>query len=140
MSEPRPQALGFEVPQPRRAPDDEPSTCRQLARAMASGEITAVELAAQPGEWSVRCGSQRYTILTRVSGLPPATQVIYAVIDWRRAIVGACDLIGGTWRDGTFSDQDCQLMLAALAGGVISVRREMSERLQILHTTSRSHP
>lgn len=136
MSEPRPQALGFEVPQPHRSPDD---ACRQLARAMASGEITAVELAARPGEWSVRCGSERDTILTRVSGLPPATQVIYAVIDWRRSIVGACDLIGGTWRDDT-SDQDCQLMLAALAGGVISVRREMSERLQILHTTSRSHP
>lgn len=121
------------IPAPRRPSEAMSST--ELVAVLASGRATILELAGHPGTWAVRCGSTRYTILTRVAGLPPATHVVYAVIDWRRAIAGTCALIGGTWRDGTFSDQDCQLMLAALAAGVITVRPDLSAPLHILRTT-----
>ena len=94
--------------------------------------------------WSVRARSERYTILTRgatqsevdkyweerdanpyMSYDPEfkAGTIMYTIVDYLEMVRGACNLIGGGWGDGFYSDEDCQELLESLELGEVEVSR-----------------
>ncbi len=48
-------------------------------------------------------------------------EVFYTVVDWRNGVRGPCDLSGGGWGDGTYSEDECAAMLAAFEAGTVEV-------------------
>lgn len=63
--------------------------------------------------WDVRCGDDRYTILTRQAQFHPKGEVYYTIIDRERCVRGPCNLIGQGW-DIHMDDEACTRLLEAL--------------------------
>jgi hypothetical protein len=53
--------------------------------------------------------------------------VFYTVIDWRNGVRGPCDLSGGGWGAGTYTQTECAQMLAEFEAGDL----EVSHRNQV---------
>jgi hypothetical protein len=47
--------------------------------------------------------------------------VFYTVVDWRNGVRGPCDLSGGGWGDGTYTEAECAAMLAEFEAGDLEV-------------------
>ena len=94
--------------------------------------------------WSVRSRSERYSILTREAtqsevdeyweerdaypylSYDPGFKVgtpMYTIADYLEMVRGTCNLIGGGWGDGSYSDEDCQELLESLECGEVEVSR-----------------
>ncbi|MDI6911498.1 hypothetical protein [Nocardioides sp.] len=64
--------------------------------------------------WTVRATSDRFAILTRQAAFEPKGVLCYTIIDWELGFRGPCNQIGQGWGDGTFADEECAALLAAL--------------------------
>jgi hypothetical protein len=51
----------------------------------------------------------------------------YTVVDWRGGVRGPCNLVGQSWGDGTYSEDQCAAMLAEFESG----KREVSHRNRV---------
>ena len=61
--------------------------------------------------WTVAATSEHFTALTRPAPFRRDAKV-YTVIDWDKGFRGPCNLIGQGWGDGTYTPEQCTLMLA----------------------------
>lgn len=56
-------------------------------------------------------------VLTRQADFQPKGVLCYTIIDWERNLRGPCDLSGGGYGDGSYSDDECNSMLKELETG-----------------------
>lgn len=61
--------------------------------------------------WRVQAVSEHFATLVQQVPFQPAGTLQYTVIDWRRGIRGPCNLIGQGYGDGTYSEEECAVML-----------------------------
>ena len=81
--------------------------------------------------WVVKAVSENFAVVTQQAQFEPKGVLCYSVIDWRNGVRGPCNMIGGGFGDGTYTQEQCELMLtgfeykteedpnyiAAMAGG-----------------------
>jgi hypothetical protein len=90
-----------------------------LPRPFVVGE--RVKLADDRLWWTVRAVSQHFAALTRQAQFRQAGTCCYTVLDWRNGVRGPCDLIGQSWGDGSYSEEQCAAMLAEFEAGKVAV-------------------
>lgn len=62
--------------------------------------------------WTVKAVTENFAALTTKGwNLAGDDELHYTVIDWRNSIRGPCNLIGGGYGDGTYTEQQCAEML-----------------------------
>ena len=62
--------------------------------------------------WTVRAVSENFVACVRQAPFKKKGEVVYTVLDWRNGVRGPCNLIGQGYGDGTYSETECQEMLA----------------------------
>ncbi len=62
--------------------------------------------------WMVKAVSRHFAALTRQAEFERAGTLCYTVVDWRNGVRGPCDLIGQGYGDGSYSEAECERMLA----------------------------
>lgn len=62
--------------------------------------------------------------------------VFYTVIDWANGWRGPCNLIGQSWGDGSYSETECDGMLAEFESGEIEVSHRNNVRIEIAEVSA----
>jgi len=79
--------------------------------------------------WNVRCGDDRFTIITRQAEFKPRGIRRYSIIDRERGVRGPCNLIGQGW-DAHMDDEACASLLRALQAHVINSAVREKDRIE----------
>ena len=61
--------------------------------------------------WIVKAVSENFAVVTRQAEFEKKGTLCYSVIDWRNGVRGPCNAIGQGFGDGTYSQEQCELML-----------------------------
>lgn len=102
-----------------------------MPRYSTSGATGVAPRPLQPGErvkladdrryWTVRAVTPNFAALTRQAEFHPAGTNCYTVLDWRNGVRGPCDRIGQGYGDGSYSEAECERMLAEFEAGKLMV-------------------
>lgn len=85
--------------------------------------------------WTVRAVTEHFAALTRYAAGQPAGTRCYTVIDWRNGVRGPCNQSGQGWGDGTYTETECEQMLAEFEAGQLEVSQRKWLTIQIIDLT-----
>lgn len=62
--------------------------------------------------WRVQAVSENFVACVRQAEFQKKGTLCYTVLDWRSGVRGPCNLVGQGWGDGSYSEAECQELLA----------------------------